>query len=1849
MAILDLRTPFRSSLRRPLHVLLLFFSVILTAQDDQPPAPEGLVVANSNSTSVLLLWQRGGIEAQTQYGVRYRTGTDDFGPWSVFVPNAWTFHFYHRVHSLEPGTAYDFELRRRGTAWGLIATLSASTTASLRPPAPPHFEAEGGEEQVFLTWGTEEGDSEVTGYEYRYDDGTGFVDWIPVSGTSPLGNAHTVSSIAAGEYTVELRAVNSVGAGAASAARAAVQERLRIPSAPEGLIVQNWGYNDANFLWNRGELSTEEKHAVRYRAGSGAFGSWEVFFPAAGPFLQFAHHVGSLAPGTDYHFEFRREGSGGWGAAASAHFTTISPWRAHSPSGFNATGGAMQVTLSWNPHGTSGSEIIYYEYRYNAGSGFLNWTRIPGSGPTTRSYTLSPLAVGSYTFELRSVTSQGPGWRAGGRTTGVFGGLPSLPTSLGTTRIPSPPAVVLGWDVVENDGGTPVTGYRARFRVSRPGGSGGNWKSWKSVSLPSFKVDNPYGGMEYTFQVRAVNAAGDGDVAEFVDLQPVVTPLAVDLSAKVPRGDVLRVNLRWLAPLHDGGSGITHYEMRWGESPAVGDWSRVPDVGPVAFIDSQRRGRSGFLWEFDDPTLIPGGEYAFELRAVSSAGAGASARIVVLVPLPSGGVFGSVAPPISPVGFRLGRALADAIVLEWDRDNSFAGKEHGIRYRKGSEPFGDWVVFVPGSWEFITHCWVGSLLQNTQYDFELRRKGPGGWSLASTLTASTRGAAVPYLPGYFTAEGGTSQVTLTWDTHGDRGSVITHYEYRYDDGTGYADWERIPGSNAHTRTYTISPLAAQDYYFELRAVNAVGKGEAGNRGVTVQDGLPSSPTALKVVRSSSGLDASLTWEEPASSGDSSITEYRVRYRAAKALTWATRGWTTWEVVSSRSLDVSHLVAGIEYTFQVQAVNGTGEGDIAVLVDAPPMEPPGATELNARVVSGTAVPVVSLRWLAPIHDGGSPITGYEIRWIPIGSSSGVWREFPIPDLLTYNDLPGWSSGFGIDFTDPTLRFGSQYRFELRAINLVGRSEISSAEVSLPVARERIRTPQTTPEPRGLTFVDSSWSSVHFLWSRDGLPERTQYSLRYRLLSGVFSQWESFFPTVTSLSFTHTVLSLGPDTDYEFELRRLGVGGWSAPSALMASTPPIQAPFSPSSLTAAVGNSQVTLSWDHHHDGGSPVMYYEYRQDDGTGYGAWIRIPGSDAATRYYTAAPVVAGSHVFEVRAVSATGLLGASSRVAVTVTAGGLALPPDELSASWDAVSGSVTLSWRPPSDTGSGSVTGYQVRLRRPGISTGSSDGWTAWMDVTSPSYDIGDLLAGLEYTFQVRAITDVAAGDIASLLSRSPAGPPLAAELSGEVSQVSSTPAVVLTWLVPEHDGGDGITGYEMRWSEEGGTLGSWEMVPSEELSAFTDGSRGGRSGFRWEFSDTSLEYGEGYRFELRARNSLGAGQISDVTVMVPAAVVPDLPSFPGGVNLVVDRHQVRVGWDRLGDLSEGITKYGLRYRTGSDMWSEWEILEAPAGGDSVPLAFTVTGLEVGTVYIFELRSGTATLWGGATEFTVRTLLNELPGAPGSLAATASSTQVVLTWEGPASGEVSVTGYAYRYDDGTGYTGWIVIPGSDADTRTWSVGSLTPETDYVFQVRALSSEGAGHASEEREIFTGINPPNAPLNLVAVASPTSVHLRWDAPWDGGSPIAGYQVRYSKGGGPWSSWQSTQETQFTISDLETGFLYGFEVRAHTDRDIGPASTRTALTIDTGVVRTLQVSRVDLARLRVSPNPFVEALTIQGREISGALLHSLDGKPVGRAAAQASVFSLDGSDLKAGVYFLVVFGDGWREVFRVIRE
>ena len=191
----------------------------------------------------------------------------------------------------------------------------------------------------------------------------------------------------------------------------------------------------------------------------------------------------------------------------------------------------------------------------------------------------------------------------------------------------------------------------------------------------------------------------------------------------------------------------------------------------------------------------------------------------------------------------------------------------------------------------------------------------------------------------------------------------------------------------------------------------------------------------------------LSWNRPTDNGGSAIIRYEVRYQAVGEV------WSEWENVGagSRGVTVGNLVNGREYIFEVRAVNALGKGGAETVQAtperriAPPPPPPRGPggggggllfppEAPAGLMAMPGEGAVRLEWSPPESDGGTPILRYEYRLKEGRGEFGEWT--PIAD-----SAPGEVNATG--FTVTGLLNGTTYRFELRAVNLVGNGRVSEA--------------------------------------------------------------------------------------------------------------------------------------------------------------------------------------------------------------------------------------------------------------------------------------------------------------------------------------------------------------------------------------------------------------------------------------------------------------------------------------------------------------------------------------------------------------------------------------------------------------------------------------------------------------------------------------------------------------------------------------------------------------------------------------------------------------------------------------
>ena len=201
----------------------------------------------------------------------------------------------------------------------------------------------------------------------------------------------------------------------------------------------------------------------------------------------------------------------------------------------------------------------------------------------------------------------------------------------------------------------------------------------------------------------------------------------------------------------------------------------------------------------------------------------------------------------------------------------------------------------------------------------------------------------------------------------------------------------------------------------------------------------------------------------------------------------------------------------------------------------------------------------------------------------------------------------------------------------------------------------------------------------------------------------------------------------------------------------------------------------------------------------------------------------------------------------------------------------SLTVDWAAPSETGPTAITGYDLRYIR-SSATGKTDpnNWTVVTGIgtdDTASYSLTGLGAGAEYDVQVRAVNTGGAGPWSeSLVIRSTLEKPFVSSLTAVNPRDRALGAI---WTAPAEDGGSEITSYDLHsirsdaTDEQKAIATNW----AEELSAWTTGEL--------RANIASLTNGVQYDVQVRARNTIGAGDWSATRTGTPAVQNTD-PSF-------------------------------------------------------------------------------------------------------------------------------------------------------------------------------------------------------------------------------------------------------------------------------------------------------------------------------------------------------------------------------------
>jgi hypothetical protein len=684
--------------------------------------------------------------------------------------------------------------------------------------------------------------------------------------------------------------------------------------------------------------------------------------------------------------------------------------------------GSGQVQLAWSAPASNGAAIT--DYRIESSTNGLAWTTVPDAVSTATTSTLDGVGgvLGAW-WRVTAVNAKGSGPPSGAiHVTPRFG--PHAPEDL--TAAVSPAAgvssgqVKLSWDYHPLIGEQEITGYFVEWSV--------DGTAWTTVpvdgSARSYTVDGLTNFTPYRFRVRARNAIGVSPPSE-TQATPVRGPDApAGLTAAVAPAaglDSGQVRLSWQAPAAP--MPVTDYLIEFSADGST--WTSVNDGVSTATTSTV----SG---------LTNGTPYSFRVAARNAYGNGAWTPAITATPVWGPGTPGGLTAAVAPTaGVGSGQ-----VKLTWTAPAANGKPIADYIIESSANGGATWTTVNDGVSAATTYL-VSGLTNGTPYAFRVAAKNSlssGPWTPAITATP----AWVPGSPGGLTAAAapaagvGSGQIKLTWNPAVSNGAAITDYviELSVDGG---ATWTTVNDGVSTATTFTVSGLTnGTQYSFRIAARNAVGSGAWSPTVLATPLGAPAAPSGLTAAAApAAGVGSGqvkLTWNAPAASNGSAVTDYVIES--------STNGGTTWTTVNdgvstATTTMVSGLTNGTQYSFRVAAKNAAGSGAWSPTVVTTPLGAPAAPSgLTAAVAptAGVGSGQVKLTW-NPSADNGLAITDYVIESSADGGATWTTVNDGVSTATTY--------------TVSGLTNGTPYSFRVAGKNAIWISPRSTAIVATPL--------------------------------------------------------------------------------------------------------------------------------------------------------------------------------------------------------------------------------------------------------------------------------------------------------------------------------------------------------------------------------------------------------------------------------------------------------------------------------------------------------------------------------------------------------------------------------------------------------------------------------------------------------------------------------------------------------------------------------------------------------------------------------------------------------------------------------
>jgi hypothetical protein len=593
-----------------------------------------------------------------------------------------------------------------------------------------------------------------------------------------------------------------------------------------------------------------------------------------------------------------------------------------------------------------------------------------------------------------------------------------------------------------------------------------------------------------------------------------------------------------------------------------------------------------------------------------------------------------------------------------------------------------------------------------------------------------------------------------------------------------------------------------------------------------------------------------------------------------------------------------------------------------------------------------------------------------------------------------------------------RWSGIYRALDRITPIVARS-YSATLVAFDVAGNRSAPlgPLLFPPPAAprLTAAPTSQTEVTLNWILNSSNE-IRVEVERKTGAGSFAQIASL--PAGSVSYVDGSAETG--VTYTYRVRVADSIGPSDYSNTASATPPTDPPPAAPTGLAVIDHTQtsLTISWDSPSEGNSG-----YKIEHSTnGGGSFVPVATVGVGASSYTETGLNPNQTVFyRIRAFSPSGNSPYSGIVRGTTLPSPPTAPLNLVIVS--NANSSFTLFW---TDTAN-NESGFKVERRDDAgpfvqIGTTGQNGDS----FTDPGRSVG-----VSYTYRVRAFNSggdsAYSNELVATLPNPPAAP------TSLVATATNQTTVVLSWS----DNSANEQGFKIERSDDGG--GTFHQIATSGINEAT-------------YTDIGLTKDTSYFYRVRAFNAGGNSAYTDLARIRTAG---DPPAAPTDLVIVSLRNAaVTLFWSDQSSVEDG---FQLERKVGAGSFAL--LVSTGQNGDHA----ADEGLTPGETYTYRVRAynrGGFSAYSNEASITLPTL----PAAPSGLQATVTgSSSVGLTWIDNSGNE---TGFRIERSDngGASYSFFKLL---ESNETSYTDTGLTPDTPYIYRVRAINGSGVSAPSE--------------------------------------------------------------------------------------------------------------------------------------------------------------------------------------------